>query len=114
MEGRVDSFCNLGGRRTVLRQVPSFRARGRAGPRGGERCHDRATGPVTCAVIRNDREDVADQENVTDQEDVTDQEQVADRKDVVDIWVLEIETKIAFLEIENKDSFLLRVHSFLN
>jgi hypothetical protein len=63
---------------------------------------------VTCAVTRNDREDVADRA------DVPDREQVADREDVVDIRVLEIETEIVFLEIENKDSFLLRVHSFLN
>jgi hypothetical protein len=73
---------------------------------------------VTCAVTRNDREDVADWEGVADRADVPDQEQVADREDIadredaVDIRVLEIE--ITFLEIENKDSFLLRVHSFLN
>jgi hypothetical protein len=45
---------------------------------------------VTCAVTRNDREDVADREQVADREDV------ADRKDAVDIRVLEIETKIVF------------------
>jgi hypothetical protein len=45
---------------------------------------------VTCAVTRNDREDVADQEQVADREDV------ADRKDAVDIRVLEIEKEIAF------------------
>jgi hypothetical protein len=67
---------------------------------------------VTCAVTRNDREDVADREGVADRADVPDQEQVADRKDIadredaVDIRVLEIETEIIFLEIENKDSFL--------
>jgi hypothetical protein len=77
-------------------------------------------GPVTCAVTRNDQEDVADREGVADRADVPDLEQVADREDiadredVVDIRVLEIETEITFLEIENKDSFLLRVHSFLN
>jgi hypothetical protein len=59
-------------------------------------------------VTRNDREDVADREQVADRQDI------ADREDAVDIWVLEIETEIAFLEIENKDSFLLRVHSFIN
>jgi hypothetical protein len=63
---------------------------------------------VTCAVTRNDREDVPDREQVADREDI------ANREDAVDIWLLEIETEIAFLEIENKDSFLLRVHSFLN
>jgi hypothetical protein len=63
---------------------------------------------VTCAVTRNDRKDVPDREQVADRQDI------ADREDAVDIWVLEIETEIAFLEIENKDSFLLRVHSFLN
>jgi hypothetical protein len=73
----------------------------------GTRTPDNA-GPVTCAVTRNDREDVADQEGVADRADVP------DREDAVDIRVLEIETEIAFLEIENKDSFLLRVHSFLN
>jgi hypothetical protein len=57
---------------------------------------------VTCAVTRNDREDVADQEDVTDREDVDDREQVADREDVtdredaVDIRVVEIETEITF------------------
>jgi hypothetical protein len=57
---------------------------------------------VTCAVSRNDREDVADWEDVADQEDVVDREQVTDREDVadredaVDIRVLEIETEIAF------------------
>jgi hypothetical protein len=45
---------------------------------------------VTCAVTRNDREDVADREQVADREDVT------DREDAVDIRVLEIETEIAF------------------
>jgi hypothetical protein len=75
---------------------------------------------VTCAVTRNDREEVADREGVADRADVPDREQVADRediadrKDAVDIRVLEIETEIAFLEIENKYSFQLRVHSFLN
>jgi hypothetical protein len=67
----------------------------------GARTPDNA-GLVTCAVTRNDREDVADREDI------------ADREDAVDIRVLEIETEITFLEIENKDSFLLRVHSFLN
>jgi hypothetical protein len=57
---------------------------------------------VTCAVTRNDREDVADRKDVADREDVTDREQIADREDVtdredaVDIRVLEIETEIAF------------------
>jgi hypothetical protein len=69
---------------------------------------------VTCAVTRNDREDVADRKDVADRADVPDREQVTDREDAVDIWVLEIEKEIAFLEIENKDRFLLRVHSFLN
>jgi hypothetical protein len=41
-------------------------------------------------VTRNDREEVADREGVADRE------QVADREDAVDIWVLEIETEIAF------------------
>jgi hypothetical protein len=59
-------------------------------------------------VTRNDREEVADRDGVADREDI------ADREDAVDIRVLEIETEIAFLEIENKDRFLLRVHSFLN
>jgi hypothetical protein len=63
---------------------------------------------VTCAVTRNDREGVADRA------DVCYREHVADREDTVDIRMLEIETEIAFLEIENKDSFLLRVHNFLN
>jgi hypothetical protein len=65
-------------------------------------------GSVTCAVTRNDREGVADRA------DVRYWEQVADQEDAVDIRVLEIETEIAFLEIENNDSFLLRVHSILN
>jgi hypothetical protein len=71
-------------------------------------------------MIRNDRKDVADREGVVDRTDVPDREHVvdrediADREDAVDILVLEIETEIAFLEIKNKDSFLLRVHSFLN
>jgi hypothetical protein len=75
---------------------------------------------VTYVVTRNDREDVADREGVVDRADVPDREQVADREDIADredavnILVLEIETEIAFLEIKNKDSFLLRVHSFLN
>jgi hypothetical protein len=59
-------------------------------------------------VTRNDREGVADRA------DVRYWEQVADQEDAVDIRVLEIETEIAFLEIENNDSFLLRVHSILN
>jgi hypothetical protein len=49
-----------------------------------------AAGPVTCAVTRN----------------------VRSARYPVDIRLLEIETEIAFLEIENRDSFLLRVHSF--
>jgi hypothetical protein len=53
-------------------------------------CTPDNVGPVTCAMTRNDREDVADREQVADREDV------ADRKDAVDIRVLEIETKIAF------------------
>jgi hypothetical protein len=69
---------------------------------------------VTCAVTRNDREGVADRTDVPDQEQVADREDIANREDAVDIRVLEIETEIAFLGIENKDSFLLRVHSFLN
>jgi hypothetical protein len=75
---------------------------------------------VTCAVTRNDREEVADREGVADRADVPDREQVADREDIpdredaVDIQVLEIETEIAFFRDRNKDSFLLRVHSFLN
>jgi hypothetical protein len=73
--------------------------------------------------VRRDQErseDVADWEGVADRTDVLNREQVADREDIadredaVDIRVIEIETEIAFLEIENKDSFLLRVHSFLN
>jgi hypothetical protein len=63
---------------------------------------------VTCAVTRNDREGVADRA------DVCYREHVADREDTVDIRVLLIETEIAFLEIENNDNFLLRVHSILN
>jgi hypothetical protein len=55
----------------------------------GTRTPDNA-GPVTCAVTRNDRKDIADRE------DVADWEQVADREDAVDIRVLEIETEIAF------------------
>jgi hypothetical protein len=47
-------------------------------------------GPMTCAVIRN----------------------VRSAQYPVDIQLLEIETEIAFLEIENRDSFLLRVHNF--
>jgi hypothetical protein len=52
---------------------------------------------VTCAVTRNDREDVADREGVADRADVPDREQVADREgiadreDAVDIRVLKIE-----------------------
>jgi hypothetical protein len=49
-----------------------------------------AVGPVTCAVTRN----------------------VRSARYPVDIRLLEIETEIVFLEIENRDSFLLRVHSF--
>jgi hypothetical protein len=69
---------------------------------------------VTCAVTRNDREEVADRADVPDREQVADQEDIADQEDAIDIRVLEIETEIIFLEIENKDTFLLRVHSFLN
>jgi hypothetical protein len=50
---------------------------------------------VTCAVTRNDREDVADQEDVANQEQIADREDVADREDAVDIRVLEIETAVA-------------------
>jgi hypothetical protein len=52
---------------------------------------------VTCAVTKNDREDVTDREGVADRADVPDREQVADREgiadreDAVDIRVLEIE-----------------------
>jgi hypothetical protein len=57
---------------------------------------------VTCAVTRNDREEVVDREGVADRADVFDREQVADREDIadredaVDIRVLEIETEIVF------------------
>jgi hypothetical protein len=61
-----------------------------------------------------DREGVADRTDVLNREQVADREDIADREDAVDIRVIEIETEIAFLEIENKDSFLLKVHSFLN
>jgi hypothetical protein len=51
---------------------------------------------VTCAVTRNDREEVADREGVADRADVSDREDIADREDAIDIRVLEIETEIAF------------------
>jgi hypothetical protein len=50
---------------------------------------------VTCAVTRNDREDV-DREDVADREQIADREDVADQEDAVDIRVLEIETEITF------------------
>jgi hypothetical protein len=103
-------FGHNANRRNMRNQILSW---------SGARTPDNA-GPVTCAVTRNDREDVADREGVADRADVPDRKQVADREGIanreeaVDIRVLEIETEIVFLEIENKDSFLLRVHSFLN
>jgi hypothetical protein len=66
---------------------------------------------MTCAVTRNDQEDVTDREDVADQEDVADRKQVADQEDVadqkyaVDIRMLEIETEITFFREKIKIAF---------